>query len=199
MCRNQTAFSHQEERQYILDAKSHDIQLFHRLIRKQMGRLTSYIDELHVSEDVYKGEDVLSGWFRHFRELSTTSETHSFDKDYHNLPEIEDNCLAQGQLGAPVTVEELKKTTNNLNEGKALNVMGVTAEHLVFAEDSILDDLCLFIKKIFGSGHVTDSMKLCLVKPVFKKKGNNTYCKKYGNYRYANSYQISRACHQVQN
>ena len=92
-CRNQTASRR--------DAKSHDVQLFHKLIRKQRGNLTNYIDELHVVEDVYKGEDVLPGWFKHFSELSTTSDNPSFDEDYHNLvlqdlTEIEDICLAQG-------------------------------------------------------------------------------------------------------
>ena len=90
------------------------------------------------------------------------------------LPEIENICLAQGKLNAPVTVEELKKDINNRNSGKAAHVMGVTAEHLVLAEDTILDDLCLLINKIFEAGHVTDSMKLGLVTPVFKKKGSNT-------------------------
>ena len=183
-CRNQTAVKHREERQEILDAKSHDVQLFYKLIRKQRGSLTNYIDELHVAEDVYKGEDVLSGWFKHFSELSTTSDNPSFDEDYHNLvlqdlPEIEGICLAQGQLSAPVTVEELKKAIKNLNRGKAADVMGVTAEHLVLAEDTILVDLCLLINKIFEAGHVTDSMKLGLVTPVFKKKGSNTHSKNY--------------------
>ena len=53
----------------------------------------------------------------------------SFDEDYHNLvlqdlPEIEDICLAQGQLSAPVTVEGLQKAIKNLNRGKAADVMG---------------------------------------------------------------------------
>ena len=55
----------------------------------------------------------------------------------------------------------------------------MTAEHLVLAEDTILDDLCLLINKIFEAGHVTDSMKLGLVTPVFKKKGSNTDSKNY--------------------
>ena len=55
----------------------------------------------------------------------------------------------------------------------------MTAEHLLLAEDTILDDLCLLINKIFEAGHVTDSMKLGLVTPVFKKKGSNTDSKNY--------------------
>ena len=45
--------------------------------------------------------------------------------------------------------------------------------------DSILDDLCLLVNKIFESGQVTESMKLGLITPVFKKKGSNTDSKNY--------------------
>ena len=54
--------------------------------------------------------------------------------------------------------------------GKAADVMGITAEHLVFAEDSILDDQCLLVNRIFEFGQATESMKLELITPVFKKK-----------------------------
>ena len=72
-----------------------------------------------------------------------------------------------------------KKAVKNLNRGKAADVMGITAEHLLFAEDYILDDLCLLVNKIFESGQVTESMKLGLITPVFKKKGSNTDSKNY--------------------
>ena len=35
-----------------------------------MGSLSNYIDELHVAEVVYPGENVVSGWFEHFKGLS---------------------------------------------------------------------------------------------------------------------------------
>ena len=66
VCRNQIAAKHTEERQEILNAKSENTQLFHKLIRKQRGNLASCVDELHVSGEVYRGGDVLSGWFDHF-------------------------------------------------------------------------------------------------------------------------------------
>ena len=57
-----------------------------------------------------------------------------------------------------MTVEEVKKAINNLNRGNAADTMRITAEHLVFAEDSILDPSCLLLNMIFQSGQVTDSM-----------------------------------------
>lgn len=141
VCRNQVAAKHNEERQEILNAKFENTQLFHRLIRKQRGKHSSYIDELHVSDKVYKGEGVLSGWFEHFQELSSASENLSFDLDYHRLvlldaDEIEDICRAQCQLSSPVTVEEIKTAIKELDKGKAADAMGITAEHFVYTEDS---------------------------------------------------------------
>ena len=70
--------------------------------------------------------------------------------------EIEDICHAQGQLSAQVTKEEVKKAIKELNKGKAVNAMGITAEHFVYAEDLIIDSLCLILNKLFESGQVTD-------------------------------------------
>ena len=47
--------------------------------------------------------------------------------------------------------------------------MGMTAENFVYAEDSIIDSFCLIFNKLFESGQVTDSMKIGLITPVFKK------------------------------
>ena len=173
-----------EERQEILDAKVGNVQLFHKLIRKQRGNLSGCIDELHVSDTVYKWENVLAGWFEHFKTLSSESNDPSFDQDYHRLVlqelvEIEDICQAQGQLSQPVSVEEVKKAIKYLNRGKAADDMGITAEHFIHADETVLDALCLLLNSLFQAGQVTDSMKTGLVTPVFKKKGSNTDSENY--------------------
>ena len=153
------AAKHSEERQEILYAESENTLLFQKLIRKQRGNLAGCVDELHVSSEVYKGDGVLSGWYEHFKTLSSSSESQSFDQDYHHLVlmdtnEIEDICHAQGQLSAQVTKEEVKKAIKELNKGKAADAMGITAEHFVYAEDSIIDSLRLILNKLFESGQV---------------------------------------------
>ena len=81
VCRTQFAKGQREGRQEIHDTKIGNIQLFHKLIRKQRGKLSGCIDELHVSGTVYKGENVLSGWFEHFKRLASEIEDPSFDQD----------------------------------------------------------------------------------------------------------------------
>ena len=184
VCRNQVAANNREERQKILDAKAGNMQLLHRLTRKQRGNLSGCVDELHVSDAVYKAYNVLSGWFEHFKALSSESIDPSFDQDYHRLvlqevTEIDDICRAQGCLTTRVTVTEVEKAVKSLNRGKATDAMGITAEHFAHAEDAILDTLCLLINESSQSGEVTESMKTGLVTPIFMKKGSNTDSKNY--------------------
>ena len=68
--------------------------------------------------------------------------------------EIEDVCQ--------VTKEEFKKVIKELNKGKAADAMGITVEHFVHAEYSIIDSLCLILNKLFELGQVMDSMKIGL-------------------------------------
>ena len=81
-------------------------------------------------------DGVLSGWYKHFKTLSSSSESQSFDRGYHHLVlmdtnEIEGVCHAQGQLSAQVTKEEVKKAIKELNKGKVADAMGIIAEHFV--------------------------------------------------------------------
>ena len=97
-CRIEVAKQTFEERQEILNARSDDMALFHRLVNKQKGRLSNFIDELNVSGTTYKSEDgVLNGWFEKFKRLASVDEELFQSLNYHKpiqheFPEIEDIC-----------------------------------------------------------------------------------------------------------
>ena len=59
----------------------------------------------------------------------------------HEVAEIGDICRGQSCLSAPVTVREVEKAVKNLNKGKAVDAMGIIAEHFAHAEDAISDTL----------------------------------------------------------
>ena len=47
--------------------KRQDMALFHKLINKQRGKLSSCINELHFRDQVYRTDaDILTGWRQHF-------------------------------------------------------------------------------------------------------------------------------------
>ena len=87
ICRREVSHKALEERQVIMDSRNSNMALFHRLVNKQRGRLSSFINELHVREDVYRNEqDILSGcWHHHFKHLATPTNETFFDIDYRKL------------------------------------------------------------------------------------------------------------------
>ena len=60
--------------------------LFHKLVNKQRGKLSSCVNELHVGDQVYKTDaDIITGWWQHFEQLATPSHDPRFDKDYEKM------------------------------------------------------------------------------------------------------------------
>ena len=57
--------------------------------------------------------------------------------------------------------------------------MGKTAENFVYAEDLIIDSLCLIFKKALRIRSSDRFSEIGLITPVFKKKGRNTDSKNY--------------------
>ena len=69
-----------EQRQEILDARSTDTKLFHKLINKQRAKRGGCINELTANGQVYRTEEgILKGWREHFQTLATPSNNEDFD------------------------------------------------------------------------------------------------------------------------
>ena len=74
----------------IMDSRNSNMALFHRLVNKQRGRLSSFINELHAGEDIYRNEQyILSGCHQHFEQLATLTNETCFDIDYRTLTGME--------------------------------------------------------------------------------------------------------------
>ena len=83
LCRREISHTTLEERQVIIDSRSNNTASFHRLVNKQRGKPSSFINELQVGEDVLKGnKDILKGgWYQHFNQLATPTQETDFDTD----------------------------------------------------------------------------------------------------------------------
>ena len=83
LCRREISHKTLEERHVIMDSRSNNMALFHKLVNKQRGKLSSFINELHVGGDVLRGnKDILTGWHQHFNQLATPTQETDFDTDY---------------------------------------------------------------------------------------------------------------------
>ena len=98
LCRMEAARVLEQLRQEILEARSTDTKLFHKLVNKQGGNRKCCINELTVNGQLYKQDsDMLNGWRDHFKTLATPSEDGDFDNKYskmvsEELPIIVDIC-----------------------------------------------------------------------------------------------------------
>ncbi|MCG8047714.1 MAG: reverse transcriptase domain-containing protein, partial [Candidatus Thiodiazotropha endolucinida] len=186
MCRMESARQREARRQEILDAKYEDSGLFHRLIRKQRGRLRQCVNELHVNGNIYHTEiDIMQGFREHFQSLAASSEVPGMDKRYCDtvsgeVTEIIDLCSsANYRHPDPLSMDQVKKAIESLNKGKAADFYGVTAEHFIYGGEELLRTTTDILNNLYKFGQLTDSMKTGVLTPVFKKKGSSNDVKNY--------------------
>ena len=87
LCRVESAKARGADSQQILDAKSNDTKLFHKLIDKQRGRSNICVNELNVGDSFYiqyilRGP---TGMGEHFSKLATPNNTLRKDHAYKQL------------------------------------------------------------------------------------------------------------------
>ncbi|MES9972510.1 MAG: hypothetical protein ABW092_20945, partial [Candidatus Thiodiazotropha sp.] len=184
-CRVANAQIYHDQKQEIMEAKSSDTALFHKLIKKQRGQLGTCVNELNVGDQLYKTEtEILDGWHKHFGRLAEQSENSLFDEKYRaqiesELLEIMDICKKDSTEIQPITETEVKCALKSLNTGKAADIFGVTAEHFIYASGALLTILVKLFNNILSNGNIPDIMKQGVLTPVFKKKGSSTDSKNY--------------------
>ena len=95
-----------------MNARQCDNALFHRLIHKQRGQGHKLIDELNVSQIRYSDENIIYGWYKHFKGLSTKKVNDNFDFKFpkqvqYEVPIINRNCLDSSANPEPMTDKEI--------------------------------------------------------------------------------------------
>ena len=188
LCRVESAKARGADRQQILDAKSNDTKLFHKLIDKQRGRSNICVNELNVGDSTYStSSGVLQGWREHFSKLATPNDTLRKDHAYKQLVktemlEIFDICthMANGPTNIEtITVPEVKEAISSLNKNKAADIYGIEAEHILYGGKVLLEFITRIINQLFTFGKIPKSLKLGVLTPVYKRKGLNTEAKNY--------------------
>ena len=187
LCRIEAAKAKEESRQMILDARTRDARLFHKLINKQRGKLRYCVNEVTVNGSICKTDtEILQGWRQHFASLATPTDSADFDKKYRHqvrdeIAEIMDICNKHtgSEESVSITMQEVKEAIQTLNKGKAPDYHGVQAEHILYGGEELLQYLTLLVNCIFDQGKITDALKIGVLTPVFKNKGSNKDAKNY--------------------
>ena len=174
----QIAKRRQIEKTAVINARQSDNALFHRLIRKQRGQCLKFIGELYVGQHLYSGDDIITGWFEHFEDLSTKQDSDNFDFEF--LKQVENEvsiiyviCLDSRTEPSPVTDDKVKKAASSLNRGKAPDAYGVTAEHIYYGGQKVMNCVKMLINNILFNKEVPSSLELGILNPIFKNKGTS--------------------------
>ena len=155
-------------------------------MNKQRGKLSSFINELHVGEDVLRGnKDILTGWHQHFNQLATPTQETDFDTYYKKLTEMEIReirILCQkinAESHSNISQNEVLFAIKSLNKGKSPDVYNICAEHLSHGTENIVPILTELLNNMWHLVTVPDSLKLGVLTPVFKRKVSNLEAKNY--------------------
>lgn len=176
-CRLEIAEKRMQERQNIINARSGDSTIFYKLIKQQRGKLSRFIEELQVDDQILQSHDnIMSGRNKHFGQLAQQSEYEKFDIKFLELIEIEREIITQiceeKFIHKEVTIEEVNTAIKELNINKAHDYFGLTAENFIHASNQLIEHLKQLINLCFHFCHIPDLLKIGILFPVFRKKGD---------------------------
>jgi hypothetical protein len=183
-CRTEVAQRRIKERQELIEAKTMDKKLFHKLIRQQRGKLNRVIDELLVGDSVFKTDtEILIGWKNHFANLAKESDRMDFDHGYLDTVDIEYKHIFKicqhDFIHEIVSKEELDKAVDKLNRGKSSDIYGVTAECIAYGGEKLRNVLLNLKNTSFEHCILPDLLKIGTLTPIFKNKGMIIDAKNY--------------------
>lgn len=179
--RQEIARQRDESLQTIMNAKQRDSKIFHKLVNAQRKSKRNGISDLCVEDKTYSTrEEILQGWNEHFSKLATpeTTDLKSDTNKKFDIDIIEEICKENAEP-LVFTSEEVDKAINQLNTNKAPDIYGITAEHIRYGGDALLQGVTAIINNICKEASVPDCLKHGILTPIFKNKGLSTDAKNY--------------------
>jgi len=167
----------------IMNARTFDTKLFHKLIRKQRKTGSDFITDLHVNGQQYTGnENVIQGFKTHFEQLACVDDDLTYDEEFNNIVQTEYESLVEltrNKQISHVSLDEVKSAIKSINRGKSADIYGLTIEHIDNSDDRVIHSLQTLINRIFKDAEVPDALKVGLLTPIFKNKGSRHESKYY--------------------
>ena len=149
---------------------------FFRLVNKQWENLKYCVNKIPVNGTVYKSDnEILSAWKEHFITLATPTDHQDYGEEYKQQVASEMLDILDKQKSLPaqnpkdyVTDKQIDKALKSRNIGKAVDIYGVTVEHLLHGGNSLLQKITGIINSMFRFGQVAESILIGTLTPVFK-------------------------------
>ena len=154
---------------------SDDSRVFYKLIGEQRKGSNTLLQTLVVNgKERESPDEIRTGWAEHFQELATPLSNPRFDEKYKQMVDadvevIEQICKEDNIRMDPITEKEVKAALKRLNNNKAVDVMGLTAEHFKLAGQELSVFLTCFLNYVIDMGTVSVVLKEGILTPIFKK------------------------------
>ena len=170
------------ERDRIITANTQDKRLFYQLVKKQRNNKNIFINDLHVANNKYEHEEVIEGWHEHFKTLAEPISNSTYDGKHQDLCEMDYKAIKTICDQVPprsVSRSELLEAIKAINTGKSEDIFGLSIEHILYAGDDFTDYLLILVNIILQNKLIPEIIKLGLLSPIFKNKGNKNESKNY--------------------
>lgn len=182
-CRLEVALRRMNQKTRMIEARTSDRKTFYNIIRRQRGKLAQHIDHLNIGDDIFRNNDIVEGWHRHFsklaeKKLNINADVKSLQQVEREVIEIKKMCQ-ESYKHSPITKDEIEKTVQSLNRNKATDYFGVSAEHFIYGGNELLEYLRQLLNTSFEHCYIPDEMKIGSLFPVFKNKGERSDVRNY--------------------
>ena len=109
-----------------------------------------------------------------FERLATPADNSRFDKQYKQLIDLDVDviellCKEEISPIVPVTETEVIAALKKLNNNKAVDIMGLTSEHLKLAGQEVYKFLTSFLNYLIASKSIASVLKEGILIPIFRK------------------------------
>ena len=136
-----------------MEARSNNMELFHKLIQKNRKKGLEHIQDINVNGKTYSGYDeVILEFQEHFRSLSTFDKSVHKEIRYYQEVEVVNKYITEmskEELILPVTEEEITASIASINKRKSADFHNLTIEHILHAGENIITVLTHILNSIF--------------------------------------------------
>ncbi len=161
----------------LMIADSNKDKLFYKLISKQRKTKQRTIKAMRVNGEIINDQDeILEAWAHHFHKLGTPSPKPQYDEQHQRRIKKTYTCISKFinvtrpfEKAPPVSLQEVESAVKKLNNGKAPDKRGLTAEHLKYSLPHILQPLATLYTSALHNGIQPQEFSIGTITPIGKK------------------------------
>ena len=157
---------------------------FYQLIRRNKGDKHQYSGCFRVDDkEIYSPNLQRNALAKYYEDLATPKDK-GYDSAYLELCSVRHRIIEQICKESPdqleqISTKEVRKAINSLNNKKAADEFGLSAEHLKYSGPVLVEEITNIFNQILKSKTVPDAFKCGILTPVLKKSKDPTMLDNY--------------------